>query len=203
MALLTYTLTGNLDDLLGEQVDVSRVNAWIESSVGADGVIYNREANTVLLGDRELVLSATGAFSVGGLIGFSNLAADVSPTGIQYRVWLAFPEARSRKIAVWNSGWFSMEADADLSDVAPDQYLDPTYQGAFFDEAEQIRLEIVALRDQTQALRDEAAGWLVAELDIQDGQVALLLDLPSSDTRAAAVSVAEQALVPYVLMGVI
>lgn len=203
MALLTYTLTGNLDDLLGEQIDFTRVNAWIESSVGADGAIYNREDNTVLIGDRELALSATGAFSASGLIGFSNLAADVSPTGIQYRVWLAFPEARSRKIAVWNSGWFSMDSDADLSDVAPDQYLPPTYQAEFIAEAQSYLDQMTVLRDATEALRDEAAGWLVADLDIQDGQVALLLDLPSSDTHAAAEAVAQQAFVPYVLMGVI
>ena len=203
MALLTYTLTGNLDDLLGEQVDVSRVNAWIESSVGADGVIYNRDANSVLLGDREITLSATGAFSISGLIGFANLAADVNPTGIQYRVWLAFPEARSRKIAVWNSGWFSMSANADLSDVAPDQYLDPTYQGEFFDAAEQIRLEILALRDETEALRDEAGALVVADLGTTDGQTTTLLTTPSSTSYQAAYDLAQKALVPYVLMGVI
>lgn len=185
MALATFTLTGNLARLLGDQVDVSRVNAWIESSAGAGEVIYDRDNDLVLIGDQEIDLDVDGSFSVGGLIGYDNVAADVTPVGLQYRVWLAYTEQRTRKLVTWNSGWLSITADGDISDTAPAQYLPPTYQNEFVDRAEAYLDEVEVIREQTRVLRDQAAGYLVLDLSTSDGQVALLVASPGSDTNAA------------------
>ncbi|CAB4729515.1 MAG: hypothetical protein F2667_13035 [Actinobacteria bacterium] len=201
MALLTYTLTGNLTQLLGDQA--SGYQVFIESSVTADGVIYDRANHRLLLGDQQITPAADGSFSVSGLVGFSNYAADVSPTGIQYRVWVLFRKARDRTVAVWNSGLFGIDANRDLADIAPEQYLAPTYQGEFFAAAEQIRTSLVALRDQTQVLRDQAAALVVADLGTSDGQISTLLATGGSASRAAVVTVIDEEFMPFVLMGVI
>lgn len=203
MALATYTLTGDLSKLLGDQYDYESTKAWIESSVGDDGVIYDRANNQLLLGDQAITLNRNGTFTVPGLVGFSNLGADVSPTGIQYRVWIVFPTARRRVLATWDSGWFGIDASTDLTDVAPDQYLPPDYQGEFMSRARALRDELAALRDETEALRDQAGALVVTDLGTSDGQVSTLIGTPGSATRAAVGAYVDAELMPLLVMGVI
>jgi hypothetical protein len=96
----TYTLTGDLDDLLGG--DLTSPKAYLLPST-----VATVESGRVRIGDYEIPLDATLTFSL----------ADV-PEGT-YRVAVSYRSPSQRQIAWWHSEEFTLAADTDLSDVVP------------------------------------------------------------------------------------
>lgn len=185
MPLTTYTLTGNLKNLFGTDFDSTRTRAWLETNAGDGGIIFDRDGNTVRIGGSAITINADGTFTQPGLIGFDNAGSDVNPTGIQYRVWIAFTTARTSETVLYNTGFFSMSANVDLTDVVSDQFVPPEYQGALISRLEGIRDEGIVIREQTRDLRDEAEALIISDLGTSDGQVSTLINSNSSLTFAA------------------
>lgn len=204
MAVTRYTLTGNVCTLSGVEFDSpSRIAAYVESNAST-GAIIDLISNEIQLGTAVLNLTQSGSFNV-NLI--ASNSADINATGIQYQVHINYPDDSLGRRVDWSSGWFSLTANTDLSDVLNEQFIPPNYQNQFVTEvnevADELRDQMTALRDQTQVLRDQAGALVVSDLTTSDGQLSTLLNTPGSASRVALLAFYDAEILPLALMGVI
>jgi hypothetical protein len=176
MALATGTLTFTLGDLLGaigESIDPTRVKVWIESNL-PDGAVVDTSGNMIRVGN------PTADVSVAGSGSFVGLPLTTFVTGMQYRVFVEYPDAGTARRETWSSGWFDFTATGDLTDQDMQATAAPvTWQTAFTDAMETIADEARAYRDQAQD---------ISGIDTPDSLVAALVSATSGSATTAVLA---------------
>lgn len=109
----TFTLTGNLVNLIGGEVKATAV--WLGTNLGRMALIDLDNNKTHPPGLARLDVSA-GVFSA-ELIATDSTGINVLDGSLRYIVYVEYSDGRGGK-PTWNSGYFELTADTDLSDVA-------------------------------------------------------------------------------------
>lgn len=175
MAISLYTVTGNAADVLGGNFDPKRVKVVVSTNLPRGTAPVDLEHNRVLLGASVVWPQSDGSFTIPNLVGHAS--ADVNPTGIQYKIDLVYVDAASRQEGVVSSGWVSITADAEYSELIETQYAPPNYQSAFLEQAEALRDQQVELSgidssDTATAYNIEHGTATPSVLSASIGQVA-------------------------------
>lgn len=110
-----HTLTGNILDLIGS-ADPSRVTlATVDTNLETALVDYdNNEVR--LAGPKQLSIATDGTFSI-DLIATDSTGTNVLDDSLRYVVRVLYKDATGRERS-WDTGYFELTADADLSDKA-------------------------------------------------------------------------------------
>lgn len=109
----SYTLTGDFNDLLGEEPRIT--GAWLETNLPAGTALVDLDANKVLLsGPKRITLDASNVFSI-SLIATNSTGTNVTDGTLRYRVRAQYSDGTGVP-RTWESGFFDLTAAADLSD---------------------------------------------------------------------------------------
>lgn len=148
MPLETGTLTFSLTDLIGSPVPATRTRVWIETNLGDDTII-DTSGNSIRLGKTPAAINADGSGS------FANLPLSSAREGLQYRVWVEYPDARGRQ--QWSSGYFTFSASGDLADqeMEPDPAPVP-WEYPVVQAAEAAKDDAVAAQEAAEAAQAAA-----------------------------------------------
>lgn len=140
MAITFRTVTGNAGRLLGEDFDATSVQVLVRTNLPAGTVPIDLDHNRLLLGSDSATVDNTGDFTIPNLVDHASI--DVNPTGIQYAFDIRYIDpsapADSSRWRTWRSGWLSITANEDLSDMVARQYSPPEFQSDFLDQANAI-----------------------------------------------------------------
>lgn len=184
MALSTGTLTGSIADLLGDEFDTRRTKIWLTTNVPGDTLI-DTAGNQVRLGSGSVTLNSDGSFTATVWLP----GADGNPTSWQTYVHVDYPDTGRRDRTRRTFGPFTVSASADLADLVAEQEVPPTYLSAvtaqldtYVDDAAASASSASTSAAQAQAARDEAEALILEDLGTSDGQVAFLIDTPTSET---------------------
>lgn len=113
MPAQTYTLTGDFADILGGEHDA--VRATIETNLPPNLALSDFDADTIYLnGPVRLTLNPGLTFSQ-SLIATDATGTNIADDTLRYRVRVNYRDWSGAELT-WNSGWFELTADADLSD---------------------------------------------------------------------------------------
>ena len=105
-----YALTGDVNDLLGGEV--RRAHVRIVTNLPPRTAVIDSTNKTINLGAGALTVGTDGKFSA-SLI--ATDATDLNVTGLQYRVIIEAAATGGRE--VFDSGFFSLTADADIAEL--------------------------------------------------------------------------------------
>lgn len=118
----TFTLSGDLADLglhdfvIGDG-NQRQIKGYVRTNLGADAALIDKTEDVVLLGTTPVTVAADGTFSV-LLIDTSSTDLNVDPNTLQYEMVVAYVDSGTQQPASWASGWFSLTADSDLTDLS-------------------------------------------------------------------------------------
>lgn len=158
MALNDVTISLDLNQLLGGDIDTRRTRVYVKTNV-TNGTLIDTSTGETRLGDERVTLEAdgTGTFTTWGV------GADGNPTSWQTYVVVEYPRAGSRDRVTRTFGPYTI-TDADngktLAELEDQQAIPAEYQTAF--------------TNQAQAYLDAQAA--IAGIDDTDSAVAALLD---------------------------
>lgn len=104
MPFTTYTLSGDVSNIIGADYDPATVRLVLEATdaILSDGV------SKVRFGDVQASIAADGTFSITGI----PASVNSSPA---YRVVITWQDAGSRRQRQQATGWFAMTANSDLA----------------------------------------------------------------------------------------
>lgn len=120
----SYTLTGNIRDLVGDLAAHS-AQAYLTSNLG-DMALVDLDLNRIRLsGTVRIQLAADGAFSE-SLIATNSTGTNIGDGSLRYRVTVAYKDASGNRQS-WDSGYFELTGNLDLSDAVAMAYLEPTF----------------------------------------------------------------------------
>lgn len=113
----SYTLTGDLASLLGGDIKAPKhVKVTLSTNLG-DVALVDLDANEVRLsGTTRVDLTDDLTFSL-SLIATNSTGTNVTDGTLRYKVDAIYRDANNRE-RTWTSGYFTLTADADLSDKA-------------------------------------------------------------------------------------
>lgn len=167
----TYTLTGNLKDLIGGdlrfinslEIQIA-TNMPAGEAVIADGVIH--------LGSLTVDQTA-GAFSIAGLIDTNASDANFAAGTLRYQVTITYRDGPGPR-RTWTSGWFELTASADLG------------AAGFLDDASPFAVQSAsAFAAEAAAHRDAVEQVVINDLGTTDGQTKTLIETDGTLTKAA------------------
>lgn len=122
-----HTLTGNLADLAGSSTPSRIILATIDTNLNGEA-LKDYDNNEVRLdGPKQLVLATDGTFSI-DLIATDSTGTNVLDDSLRYIVRVNYKDATGRTRS-WDSGYFDLTADADLSDKAGSDVTIPVVPG--------------------------------------------------------------------------
>lgn len=111
----SHTLTGDLSSILGLDTARRIQQVLLDTNLG-DVALVDLDNNVVRLsGSERITIDSAGTFSV-DLIATDSTGINVTDGSLRYRVSVQYKDARN--VCNWDSGYFELTADADLSDKA-------------------------------------------------------------------------------------
>lgn len=146
MAVTRYTLTGDFGDIVGDEFNQRSVKAFLSTNLPAGQALVNLADNEIQIGARELALDTSGSFSV-SLIASNSADTNIASGTLEYRVTFSYVNPATRTRDTWDSGYFELTADADLSDVAGTIAAPIAWRTAFIADMEAIQAAAEAARD--------------------------------------------------------
>lgn len=146
MAVTRYTLTGDFGDIVGDEFNVKSVKAFLSTNLPAGQALVNLTDNEIQVGAKELTLDTSGAFSV-SLIASDSADTNIASGTLQYRVTFSYVNPSTRTRDTWDSGYFALTANSDLSDVAGTIEAPISWRSAFIADMEAIQAAAEAARD--------------------------------------------------------
>lgn len=146
MAVTRHTLTGDFGDIVGDEFAVKSVKAYLSTNLPAGQALVNLADNEIQVGAKELTLDSSGAFSV-SLIASDSADTNIDTGTLEYRVTFSYVNPATRTRDTWDSSYFALTADADLSDVAGTIDAPIAWRSAFITDMEAIQAAAEAARD--------------------------------------------------------
>lgn len=159
MAVTRHTLTGDFGTIVGGEFADRSVKAWLTTNLNAGEALVDLAANVIQPGSIELTLTA-GAFSQ-SLIATNSADTNIADDSLRYRVLFSYVDPLTRTRVSWDSDYFELTANADLSDVAGTIEAPLSWRSAFVTEMEALRDEAVAEAAAQVALAEAAAAAAV------------------------------------------
>lgn len=161
-----YTLTADFDDLLGGD-DISLGEVRLESNVPGGAAIIDTAGNKIRLGSKAVPLGAGHTVSIPGIVGSDSTDLNIGAGTLQYQLTVTHHERHTsgHRATTWKSGWFYLNASANLADLATEVTPVVAETGA----------DLIA---QMQAIAD-------AQATTTDAQVEALVENPASATAVA------------------
>lgn len=175
----TVTLTGRINDVIGDTPDPRRTKVYI-MAVDGNGPIERISDSTW---NEDRYAGATAVIDGTGTYIFDNLwptnSPTANPTGFYYEVFIDYAlhgPGRDRGRNLWRSGPFKLTATAHLSDLDLDTpAVSPTWRNGF-------RSEMQALLAAAGAAADLAVD--ISKISTTDAAVAALATLPGGQARS-------------------
>lgn len=176
----TFTLTGNLADIVGDDLPYpSSVDAYLVANIPHGDALIDLTTNKHHLGSRKLdVDTATGAFTQTGVVDTDATDLNVEAGTLRWQVEVSFRNGKGVR-QPYTSGWFEMTADANLATLARDA--SPMAVAS----ASQYAQDALAAQAGAEAALAAAQDLIVSDLGTTDGQTKTLIETPTSQTAAA------------------
>lgn len=132
----TFTLTGSIAEALGRPIDPRKVIVTRNTNLG-DQALVDLDNNIVYQpGAVRIPVNDDGTFSV-PLIATNSTGTNVAGDTLRHIVSIDFPDASGRSRS-WNSGFFELTANKDLSDVVGSAYVTPDFASEAMAEIEAL-----------------------------------------------------------------
>lgn len=119
----SHTLTGDIRDLLTED---SNAQVWLGSNL-TTRALADLDNNVLLMPGRKRIPLSGTSFSI-DLIATNSTGTNIGDGSLRYIVYVEYRSSGPRPSReTWNSGYFELTGNLDLSDAVGMAYLDPTF----------------------------------------------------------------------------
>lgn len=176
----SHTLTGDLSDVVGTGFPRDSVWVTIKTNLG-DNPVFDSAGEQIRFPRHRFALPRNAQFSKS----LWSTAALTNPTGYQYGVEVEWPDgAGGTGKKRWFSGWFSLTADKDMSELDYGPMVPPEY----YPELTVARDEAVAAKTDAaaaQAAAEAAQAAAEAVGNTNDTIIAGRINDPASATASA------------------
>lgn len=120
----SHTLTGDLRDL---GLEDPNAQVWLGTNLGPNDALVDLDNNLIALRGRKRIPLTGTAFSI-DLIATNSTGTNIDAGSLRYIVYVEYRSAGPRPSReTWNSGYFELTGNLDLSDAVGTAYLDPTF----------------------------------------------------------------------------
>lgn len=163
MPVTTYTIYGDVGDLVGEDFDARRTKIWFDTNVpNGEAIVAGTQ---IRLGNKKVTVNADGTFLQAGFVGSDSDDTNIDGT-LQYRAHVDYAPSAGRERKVWTSSWFELTADNNLATAQATTYAPAGFVSAaitqiqgYLDEAQ----ELLEQQEEVAGLtgEDTAVGYLV------------------------------------------
>lgn len=176
----SHTLTGDLSDVVGTGFPRDSVWVTIKTNLG-DNPVFDTTGEQIRFPRHRFALPRNAQFSKS----LWSTAALTNPTGYQYGVEVEWPDgAGGTGKKRWFSGWFSLTADKDMSELDYGPMVPPEY----YPELTVARDEAVAAKTDAEAAQAAAEAAQAAAEAVGDTNDTIMAGV-ASDSGSAFSSV--------------
>ena len=213
MAVTTYTISGDVGDLIGgdlayygtSEFRPTAITAVVESNIPDDGVSVLVAGGQIRLADYRIPVEADGTFSQDSFVASDSDDTNIDPeTPLQYRLRLDYPRASDNTRKTWHSPWFELTEATDVSTVVEVAFLPASFVSEAITAVEDARDDALAdvaastaaaeaAQAAAEAARDDAID--ICNIAVDDDIVEALINTVAGPKTQAALSasIAEQA----------
>ena len=192
----SHTLTGDLSDVVGTGFPRDSVWVTIKTNLG-DNPVFDTAGEQIRFPRHRFALPRNAQFSKS----LWSTAALTNPTGYQYGVEVEWPDgAGGTGKKRWFSGWFSLTADKDMSELDYGPMVPPEY----YPELTVARDEAVAAKTDAEAAQAAAEAAQAAAEAVGNTNDTIMAGVASDSGSAfssvlSASTAARQSLRPPIL----